>query len=351
MHIEKFSVASMGQMLAHVERKRDAGHYGNKNIDSTKTQDNFTFSKTSRLVDGKSVLIPLAGAKKTLDYWAGLQKKTTGRALRKDAVALASIVVTLPDEYKDATKDEQMRFFKSVWEFLKMRFQVTGYIGQGRRMSNLVYTAVHFDETTPHLHFGFVPVAFDMNSETNKVEKVHISFKRAVNRSVYASLHREVDKYLRKNLQGYRGGILLSDEKRVEKYAVYNQWQALEVRDAIKELGVKARKEATSIRSGARAEADRILSTAHADAEAEKAEASEVAEYAGKLLSALESNVALGVIGRLYQGVLNLAGPDRCFNRKYLTPEENALLNDACDYLHIEKPKERELRLEMSREL
>lgn len=348
MHIEKFSVASMGQMLAHVERKRDAGHYGNKNIDSTKTKDNFSPSNTLSLVGGKWVPVPLAGAKKTLDYWAGLQKKTTGRALRKDAVALASIVVTLPDEYKDATKDEQMRFFMSVWLYLRNRFQV---IGQRGKISNLVYSAVHFDETTPHLHFGFVPVAFDRNPKTNKVEKVHISFKSVVNRSVYASLHREVDKYLRKNLQGYRGGILLSDEKRVEKYAVYNQWQALEVRDAIKELGVKARKEATSIRSGARAEADRILSTAHADAEAEKAEASEVAEYAGKLLSALESNVALGVIGRLYQGVLNLAGPDRFFNRKYLTPEENALLNDACDYLHIEKPKERELRLEMSREL
>lgn len=104
MHIEKFSVASMGQILAHVERKRDAGHYGNKNIDSTKTKDNFSPRNTLRLVGGKWVSVPLVGAKKTLDYWAGMQKRTTGRALRKDAVALASIVVTLPDEYKDARR-------------------------------------------------------------------------------------------------------------------------------------------------------------------------------------------------------------------------------------------------------
>lgn len=67
---------------------------------------------------------------------------------RRDLVVCCGVVVTLPEELKDKNAFLQQDFFKCCHAFLEKRF--------GKE--NAVYSVVHMDETTPHLHFGFVPV-------------------------------------------------------------------------------------------------------------------------------------------------------------------------------------------------
>lgn len=58
---------------------------------------------------------------------------------------------TLPEELAEASYEQQSAFFEATTNFLNDRY------GQ----ENAVAAVVHYDETTPHLHYAFVPVVFD----------------------------------------------------------------------------------------------------------------------------------------------------------------------------------------------
>ncbi|WP_257229771.1 plasmid recombination protein [Leuconostoc sp. DB-1] len=70
---------------------------------------------------------------------------------RDDVKALATWIVTLPEEIAEAPYEQQSAFFEATTNFLNARY------GQ----ENAVAAVVHYDETTPHLHYAFVPVVFD----------------------------------------------------------------------------------------------------------------------------------------------------------------------------------------------
>ncbi|GHU95750.1 plasmid recombination enzyme type 3 [Clostridia bacterium] len=80
------------------------------------------------------------------------------RAVRKDAVVMAQILVTSDtpffDELANSTahgKDPIRTFFQSAYDFLSDRY--------GKE--NIISATVHLDERTPHMHFNFVPVTAD----------------------------------------------------------------------------------------------------------------------------------------------------------------------------------------------
>lgn len=74
------------------------------------------------------------------------------RAVRKDAVVMAQVLVTSDRAFFDALSKEQTeRFFCDSYAFLSARFGA----------DNVVSSIVHLDEKTPHMHFNFVPVTAD----------------------------------------------------------------------------------------------------------------------------------------------------------------------------------------------
>lgn len=74
------------------------------------------------------------------------------KAVRKDAVTMCGFVCTSDQQFfKQMPQEEQNRFFKESYEFLKNRY------GE----QNIVAAKVHYDETTPHLHCYIVPVTSD----------------------------------------------------------------------------------------------------------------------------------------------------------------------------------------------
>lgn len=74
------------------------------------------------------------------------------KAVRKDAVVMAQVLVTSDsDFFSNFDYEEQEFFFKDCYRFLCNRY------GE----ENVISATVHLDEKTPHLHFNFVPVTAD----------------------------------------------------------------------------------------------------------------------------------------------------------------------------------------------
>ena len=74
------------------------------------------------------------------------------KALRKDAVVMAQVLVTSDNSFfKSLSQDNTKEFFKNSYEFLCNRY--------GKE--NIVSSIVHMDERTPHMHFNFVPITID----------------------------------------------------------------------------------------------------------------------------------------------------------------------------------------------
>ncbi|MBD2790567.1 plasmid recombination protein, partial [Xenorhabdus sp. DI] len=68
--------------------------------------------------------------------------------------------VTLPENLKGISEKEQRKFFEKTYEFLTNR-----YGGE----KNVLSANVHMDETTPHMHFAFMPVVWDEKKQREKV--------------------------------------------------------------------------------------------------------------------------------------------------------------------------------------
>jgi len=128
---------------------------------------------------------------------------------REDVKALGTWVVTLPEELKNETQENQNIFFEETKKFLDERY----------RKENAVCAVVHFDESTPHLHYGFIPVVFDEKKQREKV-----SAKEVLNRKDLQTFHVDLDKHLKGKLPFYEKGILndktlpFENVKQIKKY-------------------------------------------------------------------------------------------------------------------------------------
>lgn len=186
--MQKYTRNALGHMLKHYSRAKDQdGEYvkfGNQNIDQYLTQYNYTF--TSRKDD--------------LDNYEFIKKRTEelNCLKRKDVNVMATWVVTVPQQYLNKAKqdpDEFLRdtedtysykFFKETYKFLENKY--------GK--DNVVGGFVHVDETTPHMHFAFIPTVRD-----NKKQKLKVSAKECLNKKALQKFHPELNSYLNKALK------------------------------------------------------------------------------------------------------------------------------------------------------
>lgn len=188
-HITKYKHSQVGgNLLSHMERNRgDRSRYGNESIDHSRTHLNYDLSEAHCWKDSY-----IKGYEVGEDYrrkWEALLK-VQRRKIRPDAVGLGAVIVTLPERYRDSPPYQIAEFFEQTYSFLHEMF--------GSR-DNEIYACVHMDETTPHIHYGFIPV--DENRQ--------ISAKRVLDRSTFQHFHENLDKHLQKSLRWYEGGILM----------------------------------------------------------------------------------------------------------------------------------------------
>ena len=178
----------MGQIFAHINRERDQiSKYGNLEIDPAKTPQNF------ELLHGD-----IEKLQKRLDE--------VSHTHRKDLVACCGVVITLPNELKNAEIERQKDFFAECHGFLASKF--------GKE--NALYSVVHFDETTPHLHFGFVPVVEKERKYRSKAKagqtytEKRICAKEVITKELLRSFHDELQEHISKTFPEVR---LVAEDK------------------------------------------------------------------------------------------------------------------------------------------
>lgn len=173
-HMKKYAKGSVQSLALHIERKTK--NHSNKDIDVSRSYLNYSLIKN----DDRTMM------KRLNDR---LQNVYCMK--RDDVKVCCSWVVTLPKEYLENSSEEQRQFFEKTYEFLNKNY------GQ----KNVIAAEVHNDETTPHVHYSFIPVVKDKK----RGEKV--SAKEFFNREHFQKFHDRLDDYLKKNLQFYVGGI------------------------------------------------------------------------------------------------------------------------------------------------
>lgn len=208
-HIQKYKAHSCGHMLAHY--RRDAASLERDNVEPSLTHLNRTLvlGSDGHAHDGDAE--PhwelIAGRIADVDAAARAEGR---RVTRKDAVVMADLVLTLPENVPAEDGD---RFFELSYEFFGEK------VGRG----NLMGGFVHRDEmrtkkdadtgkmvrtgerVRDHIHVPWTPI---LDGRFN--------FKQQCPRTFYKTLHRELGDYLEAQM-GYRPDIELSEEQRGEK--------------------------------------------------------------------------------------------------------------------------------------
>ena len=268
-HIAKYKATSVGHMLAHY--RRDESSLGRENIDPTRAKNDMVIAhyknKDGELVVGR--VVPREGepnwgtVESRIERVNEAQKAAGKRATRKDAVVMADVVVTLPDNVRKGDED---RFFRLTYWYLSKKFGI----------ENMMGGYVHKDEVlkdgTPardHMHVPFTPI---LDGRFN--------YKKMCPRSFYQSMHKELGDYLEGRM-GYRPAIELDEETRAQRVYTDKSVDIDKVRGAVDRAVVQpAEDEAARIVAAAREEAAALLN----DAEARKAElVTEIADKEGDL--------------------------------------------------------------------
>lgn len=175
-HVQKFSKGAIAGLSIHIERKTT--NHANKDIDNSRSHLNYDLCS------------------KEGDMSRRLTKRLSEVHClnRADVKIMADWIVTLPQELTDCSLESQTHFFQETHRFLESRYGKDNVIG----------SVVHNDETTPHLHFSFVPVVFDLKKQRDKV-----SAKEVLTRKELSSFHQSLDTHLKLALpELYQGGIL-----------------------------------------------------------------------------------------------------------------------------------------------
>lgn len=129
-HVQKLTAGAIGGLSTHCERKTE--NHKNKLIDPEKSHLNYALDNNEN----------------PLEYFQKRMGEVRINQRRDDIKVAASWVITQP---RDVTPDESRKFFESVHNFLAEKY--------GKK--NTLWSRVHMDESTPHIHFCFMPVTLD----------------------------------------------------------------------------------------------------------------------------------------------------------------------------------------------
>lgn len=123
------------------ESMRHLPKYKNQ-VDPTKSHENVYWRQ-----DGNDDNFKRAVNRDIMNRWE------KDRGIRKDAVKMIGLVVSSSPEMYDGLNEQEKRE-----KAIKFTEDCMEYISQRFGEDNLFSVALHMDETTPHIHFGIVPM-------------------------------------------------------------------------------------------------------------------------------------------------------------------------------------------------
>lgn len=170
-NMKKFAdMRDIGHLCAHYARSVAPGHYGNADIDP------------KRLSEDRVNLAPERTGGQTAYIKQQIEAVMDGRTLRKDAVKMCAWVVDAP---QNLPKEKEAEFFQAAYDFLTDRYGTKSGMGE-----NCVISAyIHNSESTPHLHFAFLPV-LERDGQRS------FCAKQVVDRADLTSFHKDLAAYM-----------------------------------------------------------------------------------------------------------------------------------------------------------
>lgn len=248
-HIAKYKAHSVGHMLAHY--RRDESSLDRDNIDRDRLGLDYTLGVfpnpnrpgrlTVRNVDAKPNWDVVAERIERVDAAAVKEGK---RRTRSDAVVLADLVVTIPD---NVPQEDERAFFGYTYLFLARRLGPENLMGGFVHRDEMRTKKVKDEETgewvviktkepvRDHMHVPFTPI---LNGRFN--------YKAMCPRTFYASLHKELGDYL-EHAMGYRPHVELSEEERTERVYTDKAKDIDAVRKAVEVKTADARAELAEV--------------------------------------------------------------------------------------------------------
>ena len=174
-NLQKFTrngAKSYGNILSHYERKIDSKtgdyiHFRNRDIDHDRTHLNYNLGPSREITQSQFM-------RNKLNELYCLN--------RADVKVLCDWVITKPTDLKE---EDTQKFFEASYSFLKEKF--CPHLGY----EAIVSSYVHMDETTPHMHFAFIPAVPDEKHGGYK-----ISSDKLTSREVLLKTHPEFQKYI-----------------------------------------------------------------------------------------------------------------------------------------------------------
>lgn len=263
-HLEKYKASGVGHMLAHY--RRDPSSLERENIDPARVGLDYTLG-----IDPADGLVkPMEGVEPN---WATVEgriervneraKADGKRAVRKDAVVMADVVVTLPENVREG---DEGAFFGWTYCFLADR------LGS----ENMLGGFVHRDEVRAdgspvrdHMHAPFTPI---LDGRFN--------FKKMCPRTFYQGLHKDLGDYLEQHL-GYRPEIELEDGKRARK--ALSRVDKRDIDAARAEILAPVEKKAGEIVADATERAERASAARKRDEARARTARKDLAEVAGQV--------------------------------------------------------------------
>lgn len=172
-HLAKYTHGSAQMLfhhnLRHKDRTGEYVTYGGSKIDITKTHLNYRLDPNT---DPNEFITQRLSEIK-------VQK-------RADVKVYCSWVLTVP---QNLPTEKHREFFESAYRFFC----------QDYGKENIVMASVHLDETTPHMHLGFIPVVREKKNQ-KKLGQEKVSAKELLTRSYMKNLHKRLKNALERDL-------------------------------------------------------------------------------------------------------------------------------------------------------
>ena len=164
-HFGKYKSVNVFGLQKHNQRENK--NYSNIDLDTSKSHLNYDLINPNP-INFRNTINSLIKDKRKSD-----------RAIRKDAVVYCECIISSDqDFFNNLSEDKQKLFFRESLEFL----------GKKLGKDNIISANVHLDETTPHMHVGFVPI-----------HGTSLSAKKVLNRNFLRDIHDKMPKFLKEN--------------------------------------------------------------------------------------------------------------------------------------------------------
>ncbi|MCM3774324.1 plasmid recombination protein [Priestia aryabhattai] len=205
IRMQKFHKDAILGIQKHNQREGEKSK--NKDIDSSRTMLNYDFVNEDKI-----------------KYHEEIKKMTATRVKRKirnDAVLVAEFFVSASPEYMHAmSPDEQRKYFEAALD------HISGKYGQ----QNILYATVHNDESTPHMHVGFVPITEDRRLAAKdyfhgktKIRRIQDDFHNYMNKRGYDIERGEPSELQHKSVHEFKKKERQKELKQLEKQVAYKE--------------------------------------------------------------------------------------------------------------------------------